>query len=441
MISTLGQLNALTVKSGLSVKDGDGRSEQEIARALDVDALLRTRLSMTPGDGTARPGRLTIHADLIAAGSGAIVSNWRFERAQGESDALQADIAKAIARAVNAAVTPGESARLTQVAQTNPLAEEPYFLGRSHLDRYGAGSGDLALKAFDRALRVDPNHAGAHAGAARAWVVLGLNGAITEQQARAEAVAHVQRALEIDADLAEAHATLGHINFVYEWNWSAADRAFQRSLELNPSSVYARTFYAEYLAALGRFDEAVKQAALAKHLDPESSVAARRYALVLYYKHDYTGAERALAEAVPLEPNAAQAEVLRGRIDEALGRPAEALDASRRAVQLSGGGGVALRVQIVRQEALSGLRDEARSGLEALQRDAVTRAIRLSSRDLAYVQLALGQHDSALDLLSAAVDERDPSLVWLGVDPRLDPVRRNPRFQQLLRRIGLPPGP
>ncbi len=441
LISTLGQLNALTVKSGLSVKDGDGRSEQEIARALDVDALLRTRLSMTPGDGTARPGRLTIHADLIAAGSGAIVSNWRFERAQGESDALQADIAKAIANAVRVVVTPSESARLGQVRQTNARAEEAYLQGRFHLDQYGAGSADQALKAFQRAIEFDSRHAAAHAGAARAYVSLGLNGAITHPQARTEGLKEARLALELDADLAEAHAALAHINFVYDWDWRGAEQAFKQSLELNPSSRYARTFYADCLAALGRFDEALEQAEMAKRLDPQSGVAAREYALVLYYKRDFAGATRALQDAVAIEPNAAGAALLQGRIDEAERRYPEALDATRRAAALSGGGRAPLRIALIRLEALTGNRDRAAADLAQLQQEASNRTLRVLPRDLAYAQLAVDNTEGALDLFTQAFDDRDPSLVWLGVDPRLDPLRRDPRFQQLLRRIGLPPGP
>jgi tetratricopeptide (TPR) repeat protein/TolB-like protein len=436
LMSTLGQLHALSVKSGLSVRGLDERPRKEIARELDVDALLETTLSGGAGE-SGSPGRLAVRADLVAAGTGAIVWTRKFERPQGETQALQSDIAVAITEAVRAAVSPLESARLQQTRKTVPAAEEAYLLGRVHMDGYGAGSGDQALKAFARALQVDPLHAGAHAGAARAHIILGLNGAVSQAQARAQALTAAQRALELDPNLAEAHATLGHISFVYDWNWPAAERSFRQSLELNPSSPYARTFYAEHLAALGRFDEAVAQAQTAKRLDPESGAAARRYGLILYYKHDFAAAERARVEAMAIEPNSAAGPLLEGRIQEALGRFSEALDSTRRAADLSGAGGVPLRVQIIRLEALSGLREEAADHFRELQREASSRAIRLSPRDLAYVYLALGDANRAVTLFSQAVDERDPTVVWLGVDPRVDTLRRDERFVQILRKIGL----
>jgi tetratricopeptide (TPR) repeat protein/TolB-like protein len=440
LISTLGQLHELTVKSGLLLNERDNRSDREIATALDVDALLRTRLSSTAAED-GRPGRLTIYADLIAAGSGGIVRTWKFERPQGQSSGLQTDLAKAIAQAVNVAVTPAESARFSVARQTNPTAEEAYLLGRFHLDQYGAGSAEQALRAFQRALTADPQYAAAHVGAARAHVSLGANGAITHAQARSEGLKEARRALELDAEYAEAHAALAHILFIYDWDWAEAEREFKRSLELNPNSRYARTFYADCLAALGRFDEAVVHAEMAKRLDPQSGVAARQYALVLYYKRDFDGAERALQDALAIEPSGAANPLLQGRVDEARGRFPEALEKTQRAAELSGGGRAPLRIAVIRLEALAGNRQKAIADLTELRREAASRSIRLLPRDLAYVSLALNDTSGALDLFSQAFDDRDPSLVWLGVDPRLDPVRRDPRFHQLLKRIGLPVGP
>jgi eukaryotic-like serine/threonine-protein kinase len=435
LMSLLGQVPALSVKSGL-LTGFDNRPRQTLASALDVDALLETTLSGHSGD-SAGSGSVSVRARLLAAGTGAIVWTDRFERPRGETQALQADIAEALAAALGAS-PPASLNGLRQRRQTNPEAEEAYLAGRAHLDQYGTGSAELALRSFERALGKDPGHAAAHVGAARARISLGLNGATTHQQARADALAAVTRALAIDPNLAEAHATLAHIHFIYDWQWSAAEQAFVRSLELNPSLSYGRTFYAEHLAALGRFDEALEQAQIAKRLDPESGAAARRYGLVLYYKHSFAEAEQARFEAVAIEPNAPGGPLLEGRIFEAAGRFHEALDSMKRAAQLSGGGGVPLRAQIVRLEALAGNRAEAMSRYRELQRESETRAIRLTDRDRAYIELAFGRVDKALDLLERAVDDRDPTVVWIGVDPRLDTIRSDERFKRLLGRIGLP---
>jgi TolB-like protein/tetratricopeptide (TPR) repeat protein len=437
LISTMGQIRALTVKPGLSLGTIEDRSPRGIARALDVDALLETTLS-SGGGSPGGPARVKVRARLIAGGTQGLVWSQEFERPRGESVALATDIAAAVTRAVSVVVSPTESARLNSVHQTSPATEEAYLLGRTHLDQYGAGSATLALKAFERALTLDPQHAGAHGGAARSYVLLGMTGTISQAQARAAALGEARRALELEPDLAEAHATLGNIYFIYDWDWSGAEREFVRSLELNANSPYARTHYADYLAALRRFDESLSQAETAKRLDPESGAAARRYALFLYYKHDFTAAERAHRAAIAIEPNHAGVPLLEGRIAEARGLFSHALDATGRAMQLSGGGGVPLRVQEIRQQALAGRRDEAMAGLLALQREAASRTIRLSARDLAYMQLALGNKDQALELFAQAVNERDPTVVWLGVDPRVDILQHDGRFRELLRAIGLP---
>jgi eukaryotic-like serine/threonine-protein kinase len=441
LIATLGQISALSVKSGLSVSALKNLPPREIAETLGVDGWLETTL--TPGTGgTGSPDGVRVRVNLIEAGAQTVVWTRAFDRPRGETLALQIEIARAIAEAVRATVTPAEAARLSGAQrQTDPAAEEAYLLGRSHLDQYGAGSAGQALKAFERALQLDPQHAAAHAAAARAYVGLGVNGAIPDSQARAQALAEVRRALELDGGLAEAHATLAHIHFRYDWDWSGADREFRRSLDLNPSSIYARTFYAEYLAALGRLDEAVAQSEIAKRLDPQSGAAARRYALVLYYKHDFPGAERAIQEALQIEPSNAGGPLIEGRIAEARGDFTQALEATERAAQLSGGGLAPLRIAIIRLQALSGQRPEAIVNLRKLQNEGASRALKVTARDLAYVQLAFGNDKEALDLFAQALDERDPSFVWLGVDPRVDALRTDPRFRAMLRSIGLPTAP
>ena len=437
LISTLGQIHALTVKPALSSETIKDKSPKRIARALDVDALLETTLSATGGSGGETP-RVKVRARLIAAGTQGVVWSQEFDRPRGESLALPSAIVSALTHAVSAAVTPAESNRIALGRQIPAGAEEAYLLGRTHLDQYGADSADLALKAFGRALTLAPKHAESHAGAARAYVVLGMTGTIAQAHARAAALGEIGSALTIDPDLAEAHATLANIRFLYDWDWSGAEREFLRSLELNASSGYARMFYADFLATRRRFEESLLQAETARRLDPESGAAARRQALFLYYKHDFAAAERAYRDAIALEPSHAGLPLLEGRIAEAQGSFSKALDATVRAAQLSGGGGVGLRVQEIRQQALADRREDALAGLQALQREAASRTIRLSARDLAYIQLALGNKDQAVELFAQAVSDRDPTVVWLGIDPRVDTLQHDERFRQLLRAIGLP---
>jgi len=435
LIATLGQVNSLTIKSGVSGARGTNRSLKDLAGVLDVDALLETALSSVSEEDTAKPARLKVRAKLIAAGSQGVIWTQEFERPRGETLALPIAVADAITHAVRTVVT---TQHLAAPPQTNPATEDAYLEGRTQLTQYGTGSFDKALKAFQRALLLDPRHAGAHAGAARAYLNLGLYGAMTHTRARSAALNEVQQALDIQPDLAEAHATLAHIFFIYDWNWKDAQREFLRSIQLNPNSPYARVFYADDLAAMRRFDESVKQGNMARRLDPESGAAARRYALFLYYKHDFGAAARALEEGERIEPNNAGLPVLQSRIAEAEGRYEQALELANRALELSGDAGVPLRVHQVRLQILAGHTAEGMAGLGKLEAEAAAGAIQLTSRDRAYIQLALGNTNRALDLFSRAVEERDGSVVWLGVDPRLDGLQHDERFRDLLRVIGIP---
>jgi eukaryotic-like serine/threonine-protein kinase len=438
LISAIGQVHALTVKSAASLGAVEGKSDKEIARLLDVDALLRTSI----GSGTTSAGapQLKVHARLVAAGTQGIMWSHDFDRGRGDSNGLANAIAAAVTTAVRAAMTPAEAARLKTAHQTNPSSEAAYLAGRSYIEQYGAASADAALKSFQRALQFDPQHAEAHAGAARAFLSLGLNEKIPNSQARADGLREAREAIALDENLAEAHAALAHILFVYDWDWQGAEREFVRSLDLNPNSAYALANYANYLAARARFDESLAKAQAARELDPQSGAAARSYALFAYYKRDVAAAEQALEESSQLETNHAGLPLLRGRLAEERGDFARALSETRQALQLSRGGGVPLRVQEIRLLALSGRKGEAATALAALQREAAAGTIQVSVRDLAYIALAFGDRTRAMALFDEAVNERDPSVVWLGVDPRLDEIRDDGHFRQLLQTIGVPDG-
>jgi eukaryotic-like serine/threonine-protein kinase len=436
LISAIGQVHALTVKSAASLGTVDGKSDKEIARLLDVDALLRT--SIGSGPGTGGNAHLKARARLVAAGTQGIVWAHEFDRERGDSNGLANAIAAAVTSAVNAAITPAESARLKSGHQTNASAEAAYLSGRAHLDQYGAADADAARKAFERALEFDSQYAAAHAGAARAYVSLGLNEKISNSQARADALREAREAIALDDNLAEAHAAMAQILFLYDWDWQGAEREFLRSLDLNANSLYALANYANFLAARARFDESLAKAEAARQLDPQSGAAIRNYALFAYYKGDFASAERALQESSEIEANHAGLPLLRGRLAEARGDFPRALAETREALRLSRGGGVPLRVQEISLLALTGRSDEAAAALSALQRDAAAGISRISARDLAYIALASGDRAKALALFDEAVTDRDPSVVWLSVDPRVDELRDDVHFRRLLQTIGVP---
>ncbi len=290
LISTLGQIGSLQVPSLTSVMPYRERSATvaEIGKELRVDDIVEATMSVVRGqNGT--PDRVRINARLIAAGSDSQIWAQQFERSLGDTLALQAEVALAIAEGIRAVLTPAESRRLSQTRPTTPAANEAYYQGL-HLLSQSSSDGYSAVDAFQRATTLDPDHAGAHAGLARGLMTLGFLGAMTHQEARARALSEANRSLALDADSAEAHAVLADLRFYYDWDWAGADQAYRRAIALNGSFARARSQYARYLAASRRGVESIAEAVRAVELDPMSASAVSTRALILYYARDYEGA-------------------------------------------------------------------------------------------------------------------------------------------------------
>jgi tetratricopeptide (TPR) repeat protein len=247
----------------------------------------------------------------------------------------------------------------------------------------------------------------------------------------------VERALELDPDRSEAHAVAADLRFYYDWNFEAAQREYQRALDLDPSASFARAQYSQFLAALGRLDDAEAQAAEATAVDPLSAPTELNRALILYYHRKFDDAFGAARHAETLDPTLPTTHFLQGRILEAQNQLETAIQQTQTAIGSSATAAVGWRVQLLRLQALGGQVDRAREGFGLLQhsKDGTYLA---STPHEAYLRVATGEPDTALAVLGRALDQRDPSVLWLGVDPRLDPLRSDPRFVALRKRLGVP---
>ena len=441
LITTLGQVSALKVMSRTSVMPfkNQQQSTEAIANTLKVNAVLEGTVAVVERGG-GEPGRVRVNARLIGAGGGILWSR-TFERALGDMLALEAELARAIANGVHAAITPSEDRRLTQVASTNAAAERAYFQGLYNLNQLSAENMHAAIEAFRRAISLDPNHAAAHAGLARAHVTLGFMRATSHAEARASALAAASRAVALDADSSEAHEVLADLKFYYDWDWSEAQAAYQKAIDLNPSSARAHTQYARYLVARGESARALDEAERGAALDPLSSGAASTVALMHYYAHDYDRALAAALHALELDPRSSGVYFIVSRIHAARGAFAEAISANERAIDLAGHPPTGWRAHLVLLRAQSDRPSEARVALRDVTRQLEVQKERLGPGHLAYIQMALGDREGALQLLERAADDRDPDLLWLAVDPRADPLRKEARFQALLARLGVPLDP
>jgi TolB-like protein/lipopolysaccharide biosynthesis regulator YciM len=438
LIGTLGQVRALRVTSRTSVLQFKNPTKpmREIAQALDVGSVLEGTLYVgAPSPSGER--LVSINARLIAAGTDTQLWAQTFQRQLGDLFALEADIAQAVARAVNVALGAGETARLQQGTTTNAAAAEAYFQGRYHLNQFGPDNFRRAVTAFQRAVKLDPNYAVAHAGLASAYRYLGSVGAISRAEAKASAQAAASRALELNEATAEAHSEIGDIRFYYDWDFVAAGASYDRALELNPSYSRARIQRAQLLSARVRPKEAVAEMRRAEELDPLSAEVSQFLAMMLYYAGDYEGALKELQKARTLDERSPRTYVAMSRVHEARREWKEAIAAMERAIELSGARIPAFQAGLARTYALSGNTDEARRRLPDIEKG-TPQGSALGPARLAYVYVAMRDDDRAFTLLDRAVAERDPDVLWIGVDPTMERLRNSSRFQDLIRRIGLP---
>ena len=439
LITTIGQIGAIrttSLSSTLPFK-GSERPVTDIAGELGVDAILQGALTVVddPKDGA---GTMRVEVKVLKAGTGATLWSGSEVRSRGESAALVSALARRLTSGVRAHVTAEERARLTtQVRRTTPAAEAAFLQGRVHMAAYGRDAAARALKSFQRAIEADPDYAAAHASAALAYVKLAGFGGASYDSARVDARAEIRKAFETGAETAEAHTAEGVLRFLYDWDFAGAESELQRSLDLNPSFMHARIVYAQFLAAHKRFDEMLRLSDESLTMEPESVEPLVNHSVLLYYKRDYAGAEEFSNRALAMQPGNESAILARARVLEAQKRYPEALALANEAARLTGEPGVNLRVVVIRLQALAGQMKEAIAATQALERAGAEGTLRVRPRDLAYIYAALGRKADALTQFERALDERDPTLVYLGVAPRVDPLRDDPRFAAILAKIGL----
>jgi eukaryotic-like serine/threonine-protein kinase len=437
--ATLADISEFEVTSPNSTRrfKGSSLSVPEIGRALQVDGLLQGSITVLPASA-GEPQRVRLDAKLLAASTGAPVWSRSFGGTLGDMAGMHGDVARALSERIGAAITPEERAVLAKPLRTSAKSEEAYLAGRYHLGQPGIDSVRLAVETLRRAIEIDPANALARAELARAYLYLGTGGAMPAAKARMLASSEARQALAIDETLPEAHAALADAVFYYDWNWAEADREYRRAIELRPSAAEQHAQYSRFLAAARRLPEAVAESEKARRLDPASAEAAQTHGLILFYAGHFEEAEKALQHASSLDPQSARALVVLGRVYEAQRRYPEALQVTERAVQMSNVAAPPLRIQAIRLQALAGQADAARAAYRALTREYSQRGLRVTPEHMAYLHLAFGEHDRALTYLEEALDEREPGLLWLAVDPRVEPLRGDDRFRKIARTLGIP---
>ena len=406
-----------------------GQDPLAAGRELGVDALL-------DGYYQRHGEQIRVSVQLIRVSDGGTL--WAAKLDEGFTNffAVQDSVAEHVAHRLELELSGAERRHLSKNYTDDPEAFRAYIKGRYFWNRRTPEGLHKGLEYAQRAVALDPAYALAYVGIADAYNLLGAQHSVMPPgEAFPKARAAAERALEIDPALAEAYASLGFAAYCYEWDWGAAEGHFRRAFELKPNYATAHHWYGEFLSSAGRFEEAFASLRLALDLDPLSLAVGTDLGAVFYYAREYARAGEELGKALEVDSGFVRAHLVLGAVREQEGRHAEAVASLRRAAELSERDPVVLS-SLAHAVAVSGSALEARVLLEELRQ--LERRRYVPPYGLALIHIGLGEREEAYRRLRQAFELREPNLLWLGVNPRFDPLRSDVEFEELLRRLSVP---
>ena len=430
LVAETGALGSVRVVSRASAQQAiqTRHTPADIGTALGATTLVRATLQ-SAGQS------IVLNVQLVDAPSGRVLWDDRFERPAREVLALQADVVAALATRVQVTLAPRTRARLTNARAVSPEVYEAYLKGRYDWNRRTPASIASAIVHLSHAVTLDPSYAPAYAALAdcynqQATLMVGTDSPTPFRTMAADAAIH---ALQIDPDLADAHAALGYVRH-YQWQWAEAERELKRAIDLNPSHPLSRIWYANLLMSRRRMDEALRQAFVARELDPFSPVVNANLGWVLVYARRPQDAIDQLTKTVAMSPDYTTA---RWRLVKALllaGRPADAVTEADKVVQAGNRSAAALSVMAVAL-AHAHETDKARILLRQLLDQRHREYV--APGTIADVLLALGDLDAAFPWMERALDDGSNWAAYIAGDPANDGLGSDPRFRHLLVRTGL----
>jgi serine/threonine-protein kinase len=427
LINTVSQLPEITVTSRSSAfryKSADV-DPKTVGRKLGVGTVLLGRV-LRRGD------QLLVSVELVDTRNGRQLWGQRYDRKLADIFQVQEDISREIAGALRLRLTSAQRNRLARPPTVVVEAHEFYLKGRYYWNKRSQDGLRKGIEHFKQAIDRDPAYALAYAGLADCYALQA--GLIPPAEVYPIARAAATRALELDETLAEPHASLAFVKLMFDWDWAGAERECQRALQLNPNYATAHSVYSRHLSAMGRFDEALREIARAQQLDPLSPAIRSAFATTYYHARRYDEAVLKFTATLGLEPQFSPARAglalvyaEKGRLQEAMAVFQEALKANP--------ADTGVLAEIGRLYGMAGRTDEAKNTIAELSRMSQRRYV--SPYFIAVPYLGIGDKNQAFEWLEKACQDRSWPMVYLNVEPKFDPLRSDPRFQGLLKRVGL----
>jgi len=429
LIYRLSQLPNLKVSPTSSVFRYEGKEIDpvKVGQELDVSAVLSGRIVQ-------RGDQLTISAELLDVRTNRLLWGEQYDGKLSDLLATQRQIAREIVDKLKLKVSGEEKVLAKHYTESNE-AYQLYLKGRFYWNKRTVESNTKSIEYFNQAIEKDPNFALAYAGLADCYVVR-IN-PLPPREKMLKAKAAAMRALELDETLAEAHTSLARVLAVYEWDWTGAEKEFKRALDLNPRNAIAHVWYGGYFEAMGRHSESIAERKRAQELDPLSLVINSELGLAFYFARDYDHAIEQFQKTLELEPNFSLVNEFLPAAYEQKGMHEQAIAGFQKGMTLREGTELSFLMSgLGHVYGVSGKKAEARAVLDELKQMSQKEYVPADS--IAHVYVGLGETDQAFAWLERAYGERSFGMAWLKVEPSWDSLRSDPRFTDLMRRVGLP---
>jgi TolB-like protein len=425
-LGRFGKFSVISRTSTLRFK-GVHKPLQEIAQQLGATMVV---------EGTiVRSGeRVRITAQLIDAKTDRHLWAGRYERAYVDLLSLEDDVASTVATEIRDVLQPGRHDPLAPAGRVDAEARANYLKGRYYWNQRNEDGLKIAIQYFNHAIEREPDYAPAYVGLADSYNLLSVWGAMPPRETFPKARETAEKAIQLDPSSAQAYTSLAFVTYRFYWDWDAAERDFQEAVKLDPNYSTAHQWYGEFLADMARFDQGLDELKRARALDPLSLIAGSDLAVGLFRAHQEDGAIAEVQEILAMEPNYVPAHLYLGSFYEGAKRYAQAEAEFSKFAELTGEDGNLLGLR-ARMYAAAGEKEKARRIVDDLL--SRSREGRYGYFQIAVLYAGIGEKELALAALQRAYDEHSWWMVTSKVEPAFDSIRSEPRFQHIMKQVGL----